>query len=267
MTDKQVSTKGSEAMVNIAEHYAAELNAQFRTLNHFVGHAGEIGRAHETFLRGILARFLPNDIRLTSGFVGHPKWTSRQQDILIHKRDIPTLFEVGDCTVINHEAFVGTVEVKTQLQAAKNIREAVEKQAEFREKVGHRGLHAIYAWDGAKIDTVVATLWDFVRFEPTKRFGSMPKLILFRDKFLLMANLDGKRESPPFKVWHISDQGISEGQALLGLVAAVWRFGFSEVFPWWLLSWHHHIGTVHGKFEYIEWPSDLKDSVMADLAK
>ena len=48
------------------------------------------------------------------------------------------------------------------------------------------------------------------------------------------------------------------------LVGAVWRFGLSEVFPWWLLSWHHHIGTVHSKYEYIEWPSDLKDSVMSD---
>lgn len=267
MNDKQVSTKGSEAMSNIAEHYSAELNAQFRTLNHFVGNAGEIGRAHETFLRGILSRFLPNDIRLTSGFVGHPKWTSRQQDILIHKRDIPTLFEVGDCTVINHEAFIGTVEVKTQLQATDKIREAVEKQADFRESMGHHGLYAIYAWDGATLDTTIATLWDFVRSAPTKRFGSMPDLLLFRNKFLLMANCDGKRDSQPFKVWHINNRGISEGQALLGLIAAVWRFGFSTVFPWWLLSWHDHLGTVHGKFEYIEWPSDLQISVMADLAK
>ena len=36
MTQKRVTTKGSEAMQNIAEHYAQELNAQFHTLNHFI---------------------------------------------------------------------------------------------------------------------------------------------------------------------------------------------------------------------------------------
>jgi hypothetical protein len=65
--------KGSEAMEKVAEHYAGELNAQFRTLNHFVAHAGEIGRAHETFLREILSRFLPKDIKIGSGFVATPK--------------------------------------------------------------------------------------------------------------------------------------------------------------------------------------------------
>jgi len=74
-------------MERVADHYAGELDAQFRTLNHFAAHAGEIGRAHETFLRGVLLRFLPEDLRLGTGFVASPEWTSRQQDILIYRRD------------------------------------------------------------------------------------------------------------------------------------------------------------------------------------
>lgn len=106
---RRFETQGSKAMERIAEHYACELDAQFRTLNHFAAHAGEIGRAHETFLRGVLRRFLPEDLRLGTGFVASPNWTSRQQDILIYKRDFTKLFEVGDCVVIDHDAFVGAI--------------------------------------------------------------------------------------------------------------------------------------------------------------
>ena len=168
MTQKRVTTKGSEAMQNIAEHYACELNAQFRTLNHFVSHTGEIGRAHETFLRGILTRFLPQDIKVSSGFVASPKWTSRQQDILLHRRKFSILFGVGDCTVIDHQAFVGAIEVKTNLASSKQFREAIEAQAQLREQMRYSGLHAIYAWRAVLCKTALKAPWNFVREAPTK---------------------------------------------------------------------------------------------------
>jgi len=266
MTQERVSTQGSKAMENIAEHYASELNAQFRTLNHFVGHAGEIGRAHETFLRGILARFLPGDIRITSGFVASPKWTSRQQDILIHKRNFTTLFEVGDCTVIDHQAFIGTIEVRTNLASVNAFRDVVKAQADFRDMMHHSGLHGIYAWDAVSLDTALNALWDFVRAAPTKNYDSMPDIVYVRGKYLLMANRDGRRDSPPYHVWDVGQDGITEGQALLGVVASVWRFGLQTVFPWWLLSWHDHLGVVAGMSKEVPWPNDLRVSVMADLA-
>lgn len=163
MAPERISTEGSSAVDSIAGHYAAELDAQFRTLNHFVCHAGEIGRAHETFLRGVLARFLPNKVRLTSGFIAHPRWTSRQQDILMHERDMSTLFEVGDCVVIDFKSFIGTIEVKTQLPSAESLREAIENQAELNHRLGHGGLYAVYAWDGVSIDTALSVLLEFVR--------------------------------------------------------------------------------------------------------
>lgn len=265
MTQKRVTTKGSEAMQNIAEHYASELNAQFRTLNHFVGHAGEIGRAHETFLRGILARFLPEDIRVSSGFVASPNWISRQQDILLHKRDFSTLFEVGECTVIDHQAFVGAIEVKTHLASSKKFREAVKAQAQLREQMRHSGLYAIYAWNSVSYDTALDTLWDFVRAAPTKNYDLMPDVVCVRGQYLLMANRDGDRQSPPYHVWYVEESGITEGQALLGLVASVWKFGLTTVLPWWLLSWHEHMGMVAGKSREVQWPENLKNSVMIDI--
>lgn len=266
MEQERITTNGSQAMENIAEHYASELNSQFRTLNHFVCHAGEIGRAHETFLRGIMERFLPCDIKLSSGFVASPKWTSRQQDILIHKRDVTTLFEVGDCTVIDHQAFLGTIEVKTHLSSSSEFCNAVKKQAEFQKLMQCFGLHAIYAWDAISYEAALDVLWDFVREAPTKNFDLIPDVVCVREKYFLMANRDGDRQSPPYHVLHIGEGGITEGQALLGLVASVWRFGLNTIPPWWLLSWHEHLGMVASKSEQVPWPNDLRKSVMADLS-
>jgi hypothetical protein len=249
-------------MEGIAEHFAGELNAQFRTLNHFAGHAGEIGRAHETFLRGVLTRYLPGDIEISSGFVASPQWTSRQQDILMHRRSFTTLLKVGDCTVVDHEAFVGAIEVKTNLASAVALRDAVEARAEFRGLMRHRGLHGIYAWNGASLDTVLGVLWDFVRTAPDKNFGLVPDVVYVRGKYLLMANRDGHRESPPYHVWYVGQGGITEGQSLLGVVASVWMFGLQEVFPWWLLSWHSRLGTVARRSQDVPWPEDLRISIV-----
>jgi hypothetical protein len=213
MAPGPVSTFGSEAMGNLAKHYAEELNAQFRTLNHLVTHAREIGRAYETYLRGMLTRFLPDDVRLTTGFVANPKWVSRQQDILIHRRDVATLFEFGDCTVIDHEAFLGAIEVKTELSSSEAVREALRVQAELRERMrnmGHAGnrwhsnLYGIYAWDGVSCDTAVSALWDYVREAPTKN-GSLVPDILFQ------LRLPPLRRSRECQHWH---QSISETHRL-----------------------------------------------------
>ncbi|MCD4653685.1 hypothetical protein K8T06_07085 [bacterium] len=61
--------KNYEPICKIANHYAEELDAQFRTLNNFVQYAGEIGRAHETYLRGVIARFLPEKCKVGTGFI------------------------------------------------------------------------------------------------------------------------------------------------------------------------------------------------------
>lgn len=261
MASERITTPGSSAMEKVAEHYALELNAQFRTLNHFVKHAGEIGRAHEIFLRSVLARFLPGDVKLGTGFVASPLWTSRQQDILIYKRDLTTLLNIGDCTVIDHEAFIGAIEVKTQLDSSSALRDVIDIQAEFRNQMHHRGLYAIYTWEAISWEKAIDTLWDFVRAAPTKNYDSMPDIVYVKGGYLLMANRDGHRDSPPYHIWHIRDGEVTEGQALLGLVTSVWRFGLMTLPPWWLLSWHRHLGLVAGKSQEVLWPNDLKEEL------
>ena len=82
----------NNSMLELADRYAEELSAQFRTLSFFVNHAGEVGRTHETYLRDVIARFLPANCDVGTGFVASPNWISFQQDIIIYNQlDFPLL--------------------------------------------------------------------------------------------------------------------------------------------------------------------------------
>ena len=101
-------------MKQLADRYAEELTAQFRTLNLFAQHAGEIGRAHEVFLRSVLQRFLPGRLKCGTGFVADSRGVSKQQDIIVFDpMALPTLFEVGDCVVVDASSVSAIIEVKT----------------------------------------------------------------------------------------------------------------------------------------------------------
>ncbi|OGU58881.1 MAG: hypothetical protein A2V66_11050 [Ignavibacteria bacterium RBG_13_36_8] len=265
MTNKRVITKGSLAMENVAEHYANELDAKYRTLNHFITHAGEIGRAHETFLRGILIKFLPQNIKVSTGFIASPNWTSRQQDILLYTSKYSTLFEVGDCTVIDHQSLVGAIEVKTRIGSIKKFIETIEIQSLLRENIRQPAFFAIYSWDTISLNHLQDALWEYVRRKPLKNTSLLPDVVYARGKYFLKINRDRDQLSPPYNVWHINENGINDGQALLGLIASVWEFGLNTVLPWWLLSWHYSLGRVAGKSEEIPWPKNLMNSFSKKL--
>ncbi len=265
MTSNQAKIKRPLPSENLSEHYASELNSMFRTLNHFVVHAGEIGRAHESFLRGILDRFMPDNVRLGSGFVASPKWTSRQQDILIYNRDFSTLFEVGDCTVIDYEAFIGAIEVKTNITSSKAFKEAIAEQAELKYNFHRRGLYALYTWEGISYETALDSLWDFVRTNPTKNIDLLPHVIYVRGKYFMLSNYRGENgRVEPFLTWHIGEQGITEGQALLGMVSSIWHFGLNTNLPWWLQSWHMSSKIVLDRSKKVQVPSDIRKAIMTD---
>ena len=259
MPNKPITTPGSEAMRNLAEHYANELNAQFRTLNQFVKHAGEIGRVHEAFLRGILKRFLPSNISIGSGFIASPNWTSRQQDIIIYENQPPVLLKSGDCMVIDHESVVGTIEVKTKIANSKKLIETIEIQSELKKGIKQPALFAIYAWEGINYNTAIKAIWNYIRKETEFDYDILPDVIYMRGKYLLKMNNEKERNTYPYSVLHIRKNKVTEGDALLGLVTSLWDFSFNHPIPWWLLSQHEHLGLVAGKMKKVAWPNDLKN--------
>jgi len=252
-------------MLQLADRYAEELSAQFRTLNYFVEHAGEIGRAHETYLRAVIERFLPGSSGIGTGFIASDKWASAQQDIIIYdKLDYPHLFQVGDCVVVDFNAVAATLEVKTVIDNKDDFLGAYKKLANFYKQIGGSRFVGLFAWDGLSLDSSLSVIWDFVRENPLENLHNLPNLIYVRSKYLILTNIDGRRETPPFRILEISEDGITEGQALLTMMVEIWNAGYSKFpdFPWWLGEWRRKLPEVQS---LIPWPEDLQKIVDASV--
>lgn len=252
-------------MLQLADRYAEELSAQFRTLNYFVEHAGEIGRAHESYLRAIIKRFLPGSSEIGTGFIVSDKWASSQQDIIIYdKLDYPQLFQVGDCVVVDFNAVSATLEVKTKLDNKDDFLTTYRKLAEFYKQIGGSRFVGLYVWDGLSVETALSVIWGYIRENPLENLHNLPNLIYIRSRYLILTNQDGRRETPPFRVFEISQTGISEGQALLTMMVEIWSAGYGNLpdWPWWLSAWWRKLPDLQ---KLIPWPADLQEVFDAAL--
>lgn len=254
-----------DTMLQLADRYADELSAQFRTLNYFVQHAGEIGRAHETYLRAVIERFLPGSSGIGTGFIVSDKWASAQQDIIIYdKLDYPHIFQVGGCVVVDFNAVAATLEVKTTLGSKKTFLDAYRKLANFYDQIGHSRFVGLFAWDGISLDATLSAIWEYVRESPLKNLHNLPNLLYIRSKYMILHNIDGRRETPPFRVFKISENGITEGQALLTMMVEIWEAGYSKFpdFPWWLSAWRRKLPEIQS---LISWPEDLQEIINSSI--
>lgn len=254
-----MDAQNSGPMLELANRYADELTAQFRTLNHFVAHAGEIGRAHETYLRGVISRFLPARLSAGTGFVISQNWASSQQDIIIfNEQDYPVLFRVGDCVVVDHQAVGALIEVKTTLSDTATFLEVLEKLANLYEQVNHRYFVGLFAWEGLDLDTALPGVWSFIRRDVSRNARRLPSAIYIRSRYLLVRNDDGRLETPPLLALGIADG--DEGRALLSLISTMWIGGLQHhtTWPWWLNEWWR---TIPQTMRAIPWPEDLQQTI------
>ncbi len=261
-------------MIELSEKYADELSAQFRTLNFFVTHAGEIGRAHETYLRGILSRFMPAKCNVGSGFIASNDWVSFQQDVILYnQQDYPTLFEVGECVVVDKDSVAAILEVKTHLNSKAEFLQAYKKASNLYKTLRHSRFVGIFTWEGLNLDTALSAIWEYVRENPLDHFSHLPSAVYVRGKYLLTLNLDGKRESPPFRLLEIDNESetnktapncVTEGQALLALIVEIWMGGLQSFanWPWWLDDWWRKLPEIE---QLINWPEDLQETINASI--
>ncbi|MBK8218917.1 MAG: hypothetical protein IPK71_34745 [Myxococcales bacterium] len=246
-------------MKQLAERYAVELTAQFQTLNLFAQNAGEIGRAHEVFLRAVLERFLPKRLRCGTGFVASADGVSRQQDIIVFDPgSLPLLFEVGDCLVVDASAVAGTIEVKTRLDSMAVFGEAIRQVLEGRVDAG---FSALFVWDGLTLDTLLEYLWEQYRAARDLAVTVVPDVIYVRGRYLIFPNYDGRRRTPPLRVLRVGGGSHTEGEALLTFVSRMWISGLQSKaqWPWWISEWHDRSSKI---CEFVDWPEDLQ--VQAD---
>jgi hypothetical protein len=262
--------KNLDSIEQLADRYADELSAQFRTLNLFVQHAGEVGRAHEVFLRGVLTRFLPEKLRCGSGFIASAEHVTRQQDIIIFDaHSLPILLEIGDCVVVDAEAVAASVEVKTVIDSESALRGCLEKLSELKVALPGRCALGLYAWEGPTLELALDCVWERYRAQRDLSTSHLPDAIYVRGRYLIVPNYDGRLDTAPVLVLRLGPEHHSEGTGLLSLIERLWISGMNGQArsPWWGQAWERRIAS---RYEHVAWPDGLRlrvDEKLAQIAK
>lgn len=259
--------KNLDSIEQLADRYADELSAQFRTLNLFVRHAGEVGRAHEVFLRGVLGRFLPEKLRCGSGFIASADHVTRQQDIIVFDgHALPVLLQIGDCVVVDAEAVAASIEVKTAIDSEMALRDSLEKLSELKAALPGRCAVGLYAWEGPTLDLALACVWERYRAQRDVSTSHLPDAIYVRGRYLLVPNYDGRLDTAPVLVLRLGSGHNTEGTGLLSLVQRLWISGMNRQAkaPWWVSASERRITA---RYEHMPWPDDLRLRVDEKLAE
>ena len=107
----------------------------------------EEGRYKEVILMEILKSALPKNVLLGTGFiVGDNDVKSTQIDIIIYRSDYPEMFKKGDFVIVDKEAVLGIVEVKSKLKISK-LEESLRKAHENGKLIGADKFNGIFAYE------------------------------------------------------------------------------------------------------------------------
>ncbi|UZN01417.1 hypothetical protein OL548_34135 (plasmid) [Lysinibacillus sp. MHQ-1] len=76
-------------------------------------HWGEDGRHKEVILMNFLKRFLPNNIKVGTGFIKEGDNISNQIDIIIYNPSLPLYYKENDFIIVQPKSVLGIIEVKS----------------------------------------------------------------------------------------------------------------------------------------------------------
>ncbi|MEO5715487.1 MAG: DUF6602 domain-containing protein [Luteolibacter sp.] len=96
------------------------------------------GEWKEATLRAMIAKNLPDAVKIGRGFVITKAGPTSQCDILLYRSDCPVLFRDGELVFLTPESVLGIVEVKSRL-GKKGFSKAIYKLVEMRKKMGEEG--------------------------------------------------------------------------------------------------------------------------------
>ena len=132
MTESPVPSepKPAESVFDAWSGYVVDvLQSESELAGELVRHGGVLGDAREALIRRVLLRILPSIYEVGSGeIVDSSGEHSRQMDIVIARRDFPSLLLPSGSKVFLIESVLATIEVKSVLNAEK-LRQALENCA------------------------------------------------------------------------------------------------------------------------------------------
>ena len=119
---------------NLLEYHHSitrELEVLKDRIRYLISHNLSDGEWKEAILRAVLRRHLPDAIIVGRGFVVTRDRPSTQIDILVLKRDSPTLFRDGDLVIVTPDIPGAIIEVKSSVQGKQEWSEVARKLADI----------------------------------------------------------------------------------------------------------------------------------------
>ncbi len=156
MSEKE--TKQDDEDLPISDYVSAlvaSVVAKSRSLAS-VRHTGIKGHFNEVLAKDLLAPFLPDFLRITSGKVvlrclkvkgGYDRFTSAQQDVIVYdSRLLPPFIEMQGVGYVPMEAAIATVEVRYRQTNEKTaVEDGLKRQADVARLFGHHQYCALHA--------------------------------------------------------------------------------------------------------------------------
>jgi hypothetical protein len=155
--------------MNIELHYKSltlELESLRDRVRNFIdsAHWPTVGEWKESVLRSILAKRLPETVRIGRGFVLTREGATTQCDVLLYKADAPLLFKDGELVFLTPDAVHGIIEVKSRTDR-RVLADALDKFAAIGQKLGEHRSHCffgLFSYENGIADdnTILETLRD-----------------------------------------------------------------------------------------------------------
>lgn len=111
--------------LSYARAVAADTTQQLQAVG-LVSHRGEGGRAREEILRTYLRRILPSGLGVSTGFVvDGVGGTSRQVDVIVHRRHYHPVFTIGGVEHHMIESVIAVFEIKARLESRVQLQDTL----------------------------------------------------------------------------------------------------------------------------------------------
>lgn len=219
------------------EDLSKEISALQNRVRNFIGKAnwGEEGRWKESIIRTMLKRYLPDTLKVGSGFVVTPSEVSTQCDIIIYSADKPTLFKEDEFVVLTADAVKAVIEIKTCLKKTQ-IQPAIEKLTKVGDLLkGHTiPFLGIFAYEPSNTSNYDAVLEAFQKGNRNWTSHAISAATFGPDlfvKYWRMRPEDGRKK---YHHWHAyNTQGMAAAYFIHNVITEVCPFYSSEQLSMW----------------------------------
>jgi signal peptidase I len=109
-------------------------------------HWGEDGRFKEYILMQTLRNYLPDSVRVGTGFVISGEQCSGQIDVIVYSASVTPFFHSGDFVIVEKNGVRGIIEVKTRLNKAQ-VADVVKKAHENGALIDFPIFNGIFAYE------------------------------------------------------------------------------------------------------------------------